>query len=738
MLEGVSRVPVRALVAVCALVTLGVPVGWSTPAGAAGTKTVVVANGGNDSITVFDLTDPENPATTFTVADPAFAGGFPRYVAITKDNMFAAVGLARSTPGVLVWVNLTTSPPSVVGTTDVGRNPQAIVMTETKAVVAVRGDDDRVVLVDLASLYLDPPTAPAVPAARIILPLGSNVEAEGVAVTPDDRAAVITLRGIPGDATRPGQVRYLDLTTNSLRPESTTIGADTEPFAVAITPDGQRALVTNTNATGGGTVSVLDVTGLPGAPGAVIDTIPIGPKPRGIAVTPDGARAAIALEGSHRVAILNLSDLTVTLRPVGSGQFNPFGVAITSLPTTDPVPGGAFVAAVANEGNVDGALEKVTLLDLTPGPSFNVNLAEGSPIVITTTLPHGLVTGQMVSVTGVQGNTAANGVFTVTAENATQCRLNGTTSNGAYTTGGILVPIPPPLDLVEVGQQARGIAISSGRLPRTILSLAPTTGKVGTLIQFDGSKSSDLDGTIEKYTFDFGDGTAAVTKVCATDPDCATTSHAYAKIGTYRPSLIATDNDGNSKKALATVGIKANKLPRAAFTAAPLSGAAPLSVAFTNQSSDGDGTIAVSCWNFGDGGPGCHSADASPTHVFTALGSYTVELVVTDDSGGQSPPVRRIVRVNPNRAPRALFGASPASGKSPLVVKFTNQSTDSDGKVVASCWNFGDGPTGCHSTEVSPTHTYTTPGTYKAQLVVTDNSGAASAVFTRTITVRAP
>jgi hypothetical protein len=59
-----------------------------------------------------------------------------------------------------------------------------------------------------------------------------------------------------------------------------------------------------------------------------------------------------------------------------------------------------------------------------------------SPIVITTASTSGLATGESVTLGGVNGNTAANGSFTITVLNSTQFQLNGSTGNGAYTSGG--------------------------------------------------------------------------------------------------------------------------------------------------------------------------------------------------------------------------------------------------------------------------------------------------------------
>ena len=58
-----------------------------------------------------------------------------------------------------------------------------------------------------------------------------------------------------------------------------------------------------------------------------------------------------------------------------------------------------------------------------------------SPIVVTTTT-HSLSTGDKVVIAGVAGNTAANGAWNVTVVTATTFSLDGSTGNGAYTSGG--------------------------------------------------------------------------------------------------------------------------------------------------------------------------------------------------------------------------------------------------------------------------------------------------------------
>ena len=59
-----------------------------------------------------------------------------------------------------------------------------------------------------------------------------------------------------------------------------------------------------------------------------------------------------------------------------------------------------------------------------------------SPIVVTSAA-HGLVTGSQVTITGVTGNTAANGIWTVTVVDANRFSLNASTGSGSYSGGGM-------------------------------------------------------------------------------------------------------------------------------------------------------------------------------------------------------------------------------------------------------------------------------------------------------------
>ncbi len=232
------------------------------------------------------------------------------------------------------------------------------------------------------------------------------------------------------------------------------------------------------------------------------------------------------------------------------------------------------------------------------------------------------------------------------------------------------------------------------------------------------STSSDPDGSVASYSWNFGDATTST----AQNP-----SHTYAAGGSYTVTLQVTDNQGaQSTTTSKTVTVTApNQPPTANFT----SSCSALSCNFTSTSSDPDGSIASYSWTFGDGGT---STAQNPSHSYTAAGSYTVSLRVTDNQGAQSTTTSKTVTVTaPNQPPTANFTSS-CSG---LTCSFTSTSSDPDGSIASYSWTFGDGAT---STAQNPSHTYAAGGSYTVGLRVTDNQGAQSTTTSKTVTVTAP
>uniref|UniRef100_UPI0006848399 PKD domain-containing protein n=1 Tax=Arthrobacter castelli TaxID=271431 RepID=UPI0006848399 len=148
--------------------------------------------------------------------------------------------------------------------------------------------------------------------------------------------------------------------------------------------------------------------------------------------------------------------------------------------------------------------------------------------------------------------------------------------------------------------------------------------------EFDGSGSSDPDGSIDSYGWTV-DGAAA--------SDQATLSRTFSSPGTYSVTLTVTDDDGASDSTTQEVVVEAppNESPTAAFTDA----CDGLECVFDGSgSSDPDGTVDSYAWTSSDGGTGDQSVF---NHTFAEAGTYDVTLTVTDDDGESTELVRQIM-----------------------------------------------------------------------------------------------
>ena len=140
--------------------------------------------------------------------------------------------------------------------------------------------------------------------------------------------------------------------------------------------------------------------------------------------------------------------------------------------------------------------------------------------------------------------------------------------------------------------------------------------------------------------------------------------------------------------------------------------------------------------------PGSTSTSTPPSPSTTTSGppatstSTTIAPPPSTTTTIVGPPVTTTTFIveGPNRAPKADFRASPASGSTPLTVTFVNHSADPDGDAITSHWAFGDGT---ESLEANPSHIYTGAGQFTVVLVVTDARGLSSLAKRENVTVRA-
>ena len=111
-----------------------------------------------------------------------------------------------------------------------------------------------------------------------------------------------------------------------------------------------------------------------------------------------------------------------------------------------------------------------------------------------------------------------------------------------------------------------------------------------------------------------------------------------------------------------------------------------------------------------------------------------LELTVTDNKGATASSTKTItVTESLNQSPIASFTASFRIGVVPLEISFdASNSYDPDGNIISYAWDFKDGNTGSGETL---NHTFSSSGSYKVELTVTDNKGATTST-TKTIIVK--
>lgn len=163
--------------------------------------------------------------------------------------------------------------------------------------------------------------------------------------------------------------------------------------------------------------------------------------------------------------------------------------------------------------------------------------------------------------------------------------------------------------------------------------------------------------------------------------------------------------------------------PVANFTASPTSGTVPLSVNFTDTSTN---TPTSWLWDFKNDGSAT-STQQNPSYTYSSTGTYAVKLTATNSAGSNSVTKTAFITVN-DVAPQAGFTGTPTSGTIPLSVSFTNAST---GTNLTYLWNFGNGTT---STAASPTATYSATGTYSVTLTASNTAGSSTSTRSNYIT----
>jgi YVTN family beta-propeller protein len=381
-------------------------------------------------------------------------------------------------------------------------------------------------------------------------------------------------------------VSVINTSTNAVVGPAIPVGD--EPMAIAITPDGSRAYVANQ---GSDTVSVIDVP----TRTTVGPPIPV-PEVGAIAASPDGANIYV-ISGSF---VRTIDTFTNTVDAVGLFDMTfpsgTLGIAVTPderevwvahsspnnqvnrIPTDssgagDPpktnflntsfsgpraiafLPDGSrgYVASETGAGVIPidasgTALGRIGLGDaarsiaISPNGSrayipsagnqsdvYRIDLATNTVIQPTTILPAGPTNLNAVAITP-----DGSRVYVAGGPLPDPGKVVGL----AVATGQ---PVGPPID---VGLTPVAMAIAPNLVPPTARLAQPAGAIAGLPVTFDASASSDPDGSVTRYRWNYGDGKAPV--------DAGSRPSHVFKSGTYNVRVTVTDNNGCSAAALYT------------------------------------------------------------------------------------------------------------------------------------------------------------------------------------------
>jgi PKD repeat protein len=243
------------------------------------------------------------------------------------------------------------------------------------------------------------------------------------------------------------------------------------------------------------------------------------------------------------------------------------------------------------------------------------------------------------------------------------------------------------------------INVTSGVVaPVASFTTNTTSGKIPLHVQFTDSSTN----TPTTWLWQWGDGTSNGTT--------QSPIHTFTNSGVYQVNLTATNTAGSNLSSSTAITAQALTPPVANFSANITSGNVPLSVLFTDNSTNSPTSWA---WQFGDGT--ANSTVQNPVHVFSTVGIFTVNFTATNADGSNTTSGTITTSATPV-LPVAAFSANVTSGYVPRTVLFTDASTN----ATSWYWDLGDGS---NSTDQNPTKLYSSAGTYTIKLQATNTNG---------------
>lgn len=238
-------------------------------------------------------------------------------------------------------------------------------------------------------------------------------------------------------------------------------------------------------------------------------------------------------------------------------------------------------------------------------------------------------------------------------------------------------------------------------------SATPVSGCAPLVVQFKDLSA----GNPTSWKWDFGGGNTSILQ----NP-----SKIFSLPGVY--SVTLTISNGSASTTITKTNyIQVFDKPTANFTTAKDTACMGQPIVFTDASTSPGGVAFTKwSWDFGDGNTATVTTK-TVSNTYNLSGKFPVSMVVMDINGCTGISKKDIVVID---APKASFISSNTfSCLPPLTVNFTNTSTSVG--AINYLWEFGDGST---STSFSPTHIYTTNGTFDVTLIVSNQKGCIDSI----------
>jgi DNA-binding beta-propeller fold protein YncE len=259
---------------------------------------------GKDTVSIIDIHDPIKPRILANLPLMNTIIGPPVNLAITPDQHLALVANSldwvkdgegwKGVPDNKIYViDLTASPPAQIATVEAGRQPSGMAINRagTLALVANLADESVGVLaIDGKTVKLVDTVSVAGPPAAAGAPPALPARPSAVAITPDGKRALVVKSGA-------NRVALLDIAGQKVSyaqvdGKNYDMASGLTPLNVQITPDGKLAIVNNIGGGQDGQVDTVGVIDMEASPPRVIDQVVVGDGPEGLAMSPAGGYAA--------------------------------------------------------------------------------------------------------------------------------------------------------------------------------------------------------------------------------------------------------------------------------------------------------------------------------------------------------------------------------------------------------------------------------------------------------------